>query len=82
MKNNLGMSIRRTSAAAKVSYDTVYRIARSILNLYPYKIKILHQLKPTDYEKRKAFVNWFLPIDGLEKIFFASDEAYVHLNES
>ncbi len=36
-------------------------------------------MKP-DYEKRKAFANWFLSIDVLEKIFFASDEAYFHLN--
>jgi hypothetical protein len=35
MKNNLGMSIRRTAAAAKVSCGTVHKIARSILNVYP-----------------------------------------------
>ena len=71
MKNNLGMSIRRTAAAAKVSYGTVYRIATSVLTFYAYKIKTLHQLEPPDCEKR---------IDGLEKIFFASDEAYFRLD--
>ena len=40
----------------------------------------MHQLEPLDYEKRKAFANWFLSIDGVEKICFASDETYFHLN--
>jgi hypothetical protein len=74
------MSIRRTSASAKVSYGTVYRKARSVLNLHPYKIKILHQLKPPDYEKRKAFANWFLSIEWLKKIIFSSQVAYFCLN--
>ncbi len=39
------MSIRRTAAAAKVSYGTVYTIARSVLTLNPYKIKTLGNCK-------------------------------------
>jgi hypothetical protein len=48
--------------------------------LYPYKIKLIHELKAPDYNKRIKFAEWFLSIEGIEKKFIASDEAYFHLN--
>ena len=73
------MSIRRAAQSSNVSVGTAHKIARSILNLYPYKIKILHELKPPDYEKRIKFANWFLSAQGIQNMFFASDEAYFNL---
>ena len=80
MKDNLGMSVRRTASIAKVSPSTVQKIARSILQLYPYKIKILHELKPLDYGKRIQFATWFLSDSFIATKFIATDEAYFHLN--
>lgn len=80
MKNKLGMSVRRAALASNISIGSVHKIAKSIINLFPYKIKILHELKPPDYNKRKKFSEWFLSINGIEKNFIASDEAYFHLN--
>ena len=80
MKGKLAVSIRRTSEATGISYGSVQKIVKSILKLHPYKLKILHQLKPPDYAKRVAFAKWFLSIKDLAKNFKATDEAYFHLN--
>ena len=80
LKNLPGISIRRVQMGLPISYGSVYTIARGILQLFPYKIKILHQLKPLDFEKRIKFANWFLSVENIENIFVASDEAYFHMN--
>jgi hypothetical protein len=52
-----------------------------MLNLYPYKSKILHELKDKDFAKRVNFAKWFLSKDLIDDYFIASDEAYFHQME-
>ena len=80
LENSPGMSLRKVGMASNISLGSAHTIARSLLNLYPYKIKILHKLKPQDFEKRLKFANWFLSNDSIEDYFIASDEAYFHLD--
>ena len=74
------MSLRRTARATGISLGSVHIIASGILNLYPYRIKLLHELKPPDYGRRKKFAKWFQDTPFVERFFTASDEAYFHID--
>lgn len=80
LENNPGMSIERAHLATGISVGSVHSIATSVLNLYPYRIKILHQLKSTDFGKRIEFAEWFLENPSRAHFFTATDEAYFHLD--
>lgn len=80
LKNKPAISIPRVALSLNLSKTSVYRIANQDLNLFPYKIHLVHELQPGDPERRIMFANWFLSIPGIEKIFYGSDEAYFHLN--
>ena len=79
LENSPGMSIRRTANATGISVGSAHKIARSILNLYPYRIQLVHQLKQADYARRKKFCEWFRDNPLVEQFFTASDEAYFHI---
>ena len=46
-----GTSTRRRSAKLNMTRTTLQRILHN-LNLFPYKIQLVHELKPTDYQER------------------------------
>lgn len=80
LENNPGMSLRRTHLATGISLGSAHTIARAILNLYPYRIQLLHHLKQPDYKRRKEFCQWFVDRPLVEQFFTASDEAYFHID--
>ncbi|KAJ4432580.1 hypothetical protein ANN_21203 [Periplaneta americana] len=66
-----------------VSPTTVHRVLHKQLRLYPYKVRIVQQLKPNDRPRRKEFVMEILDrIDTnphfLDNVLF-SDEATFHV---
>jgi hypothetical protein len=80
LENNPGMSLRRTALATGISLGSAHTVARDILNFYPYRIQLLHELKPPDYSRRKKFAEWFRDTPLVDQFFTASDEAYFHLD--
>jgi len=42
-----------------LSQSAFNRITRKELNVYPYRIKRRHELKPADYARRERFCRWF-----------------------
>jgi hypothetical protein len=80
LENYPDMSLRRTTIQTGVSLCRAHFIAKTMLNLYPYKIKILHELKDKDFTKRVNFAKWSLSKDLIADYFIASDEAYFHLD--
>ena len=75
-----GMSLTRVRASSGISIGSVHSIATKILELHPYKMKIVQSLKPPDYEKRIRFAKWLLSVRNIEYFFIATDEAYFHLD--
>lgn len=76
-------SIRHRSQELNLSRSTLHRILRKDLAFKPYKVQLVHRLKPIDHPSRLRFANW--AEDRLEddpefyrKIIF-SDEAHFHL---
>jgi hypothetical protein len=53
-------SLRKLSLQADVPLSTCQKIVRKNLNLYPYKITTLQELRPRDSERRLEYCNWFL----------------------
>ncbi|KAH0810715.1 hypothetical protein GEV33_012076 [Tenebrio molitor] len=53
-------SLRKLSLQADVPLSTCQKIVRKNLNLYPYKITTLQELRPGDSERRLEYCNWFL----------------------
>jgi hypothetical protein len=53
-------SLRKLSLQADVPLSTCQKIVRKNLNLYPYKITTLQELRPDDSERRLEYCNWFL----------------------
>ena len=58
--NRPDTSLRIAKQHVPVSLGTVYRIVRKQLKLYPYKIQMVHALKPEDYPKRRQFAELML----------------------
>jgi len=76
-------SLRRASQQLGLSKDTIHRILRNFLKLYPYKIQIDQPLKGSDKLRRLEFAREFSAFlkDNpavLNSIWF-SDEAHFHL---
>ena len=77
-------SVRRRSQQLGLTRSSLRRILRYDLHFYPYKIQLTQQLKVTDHQKRRQFVDWVLrrrqeDARFANKIIF-SDEAHFHLN--
>lgn len=75
-------SIRVASRELNIPKSTVHKILRKRLGYYPYKLQLVHQLKPNDKPRRLAFATDMLDrIDDeptfLSRICF-SDEATFH----
>uniref|UniRef100_A0A0A9YLJ5 Transposable element Tc3 transposase n=1 Tax=Lygus hesperus TaxID=30085 RepID=A0A0A9YLJ5_LYGHE len=75
-------SSRQHAQALRISHSSVRRIIKRELHLHPYKLAIVQQLKPGDYQQRSAFA-----LDMLSRfevnndlLLLMSDEAHFHLN--
>ena len=56
MFTQLKKSPARRSLEVDIPRATVYKIMHKRLKLYPYKIQLLHEIKPEDQPKRTEFV--------------------------
>lgn len=54
----IGFSSRRNGLG--LSQSTFTRIVKKDLKWHPYKMRIRHELKPTDYNRRVVFCEWLL----------------------
>lgn len=84
--NNPLSSVRMVSSDTGISRSRVHVILRHDLLVKPYKCKVLHELKETDYEARERFSADMLCClnddpELLSHILF-SDEAYFYLDRS
>ncbi len=80
--NTPSLSIRRAQQL-DVLYSSLQRVTH-ILKLIPYKVSVIHELKPGDPAERVNFCHWFQKfiarqIDVLDTTFF-SDEAWFYLS--
>ena len=53
-------SARAVARELSLPWSTVRKVLRCILHWYPYKIQIVHQLKPQDIPQRREFAHRFL----------------------
>nr|XP_020451198.1 uncharacterized protein LOC109957565 [Monopterus albus] len=76
-------STRRLSQQVGVSRTTCRRVLRS-LNLKPYRLTCVHDLKEPDKAKRVNYCKWLLTVitDGHVNplLYFMTDEAWFHLS--
>jgi hypothetical protein len=71
--------LRKLSLQSGLSYGSVHK-ATKILNLHPYRVHVMHELKEPDKEKRLQYCRWFKHfirggIDISDKVFYG-DEAW------
>lgn len=78
------VSIRRRAQAVGVSKSSLQRILRLDLQMFPYKIQMVQQLKPEDYPRRlqygKTMQNLAQSEDDFWNKIIMSDEAHFDLN--
>lgn len=72
-------SVRRLSNETGIPAASVHRILKHI-NMRPFKLQLLHDLQPGDFDQRVEFGQWFLRNQDLLPNIFWSDEAYFHLD--
>ena len=81
--NNPKTSLRQGARELNIPFSSVYKTLRKTLRFYPYKIKLIHSMKPEDGPARKLFADTMLrsiQVDQhfLKRICF-SDEATFHV---
>ena len=83
VRENPSTSIRKQSTQVVVSRSSMQRILRS-LKLFPYKVQLVQQLKPQDYEQRLQYAIRVQELSRndpkLTNKLIISDEAHFHLN--
>lgn len=76
-------SVRRASRELQLAPATVWRVLRKRLQMVPYKLKLVQQLKDTDKPLRRDFciaMQEKLEDNGFDDRLVFSDEATFHLN--
>ena len=75
-------SLRRLSAETGLSVGSCFTAVRHELHLYPYRIHAVHELLPTDFNKRVMYCNWFRQHcnDNLLDETYFTDESWIHLS--
>lgn len=79
-----GISARRVSQEIRFAHETVCRGLKE-MGYHSYRISMLQEVQPPDYQKRVEFCDWFIDQFGnsVEKILpsvFFSDEAEFNLS--
>lgn len=78
-------SLRKLGQQTNISVATAHKAVKQHLCLYPYKVTVVHELKPADYVKRINYCEWFLRmiqrhgVEMLDRTFY-TDEAWFHLS--
>jgi hypothetical protein len=68
-----------------IGLATAHKAVREKLQLFPYKVRVVQELKLPDHEKRIHYCEWFTnfiqtkTVDNLDVTFF-TDEAWFHLS--
>ena len=83
VRENPSTSIRKRSTQVAVSRSSMQRILRS-LKLFPYKVQLVQQLKPRNYEQRLQYAIRMQELSRndpnfTDKLIF-SDEGHFHLS--
>ena len=73
-------SARKHAAALQISQRTLSRILHCDLKLHPYKIAVVQELSPADWEKRRDCCNAILQAVPPNAVLWTSDEAHFHLS--
>ena len=73
---------RKQSLALVMSNRSLRRILHYDLSLHPYKIMVVQELKPADFENRKNCCQEMLNRIPEQSTFFSSDEAHFHVSGS
>jgi transposase len=77
-------SMRKLAQGKDIGLATAHKAVREKLNLFPYKVTGVQELKPADHEKRIRNCEWFTnfiqtkTVDILDVTFY-TDEAWFHL---
>ncbi|KAJ3659405.1 hypothetical protein Zmor_011095 [Zophobas morio] len=75
-------SIRKLSAQTGLSVGSCHKALHKVLHMHPYKVSVVHELLPPDFERRINYCQWFnnnLNDDALLDLTFFTDEACVGL---
>lgn len=62
-------STRKIAEATAIPQPTVFKILRKKLNLHPYRIQIVHELKDADPNRRLAFAHRFLAENAVNEMW-------------
>jgi hypothetical protein len=83
LENSPRRFLRRLAQQSRVSVGCAWK-ATKLLHIRPYKITVVPEIKPVDYQKRDRFCNWFINHvhDGLigPKLTFFTDEVNFNLS--
>ncbi|CAK9826872.1 hypothetical protein ANTRET_LOCUS4642 [Anthophora retusa] len=83
IQENPETSTRRRSAELGLSRRSLRRILREDLMMFPYKVQLVQELKPTDYEQRLVYAVRLQEVTSDNNFIhrlIMSDEAHFHLN--
>lgn len=76
-------SARAVSRESGIPKTTVLKIMKERLRLRPYHLKMVQELKETDYSARMEFADWFLDQeDDFQQRVLWTDEAHFQLDGS
>jgi hypothetical protein len=76
-------SLRRLSAQTGVSVSSCSKALHKNLHMYPYRVSVVQQLYPRDFQQRITYCHWFnenLNNNDLLDLTFFTDEAWFHLS--
>lgn len=76
--------VRQLAAQTAVSKTTCHKALKKKLHMHPYKMTVVQELHPVDFEKRVEFCTWFnenlANNNEILNLTFFSDEAWFHLS--
>ena len=83
LQNSPSKSLRCLSQQASIGKTNAWK-ATKLLKFHPYKLNVVQQIKPVDYDKRVRFCNWFNTQvhDGIlgPQLTFFTNEAWFSLS--
>ena len=59
MLKNPNKSLRKLAQQTNISYFMAHKAVKKELNLYPYKISVVSELRPVDHEKHNHYCELF-----------------------
>lgn len=77
-------SMRKLAQQHDIGLATAHKAVRKELNLFPYKVMCVQELKPSDHDRRLNYCQWFkrfIDQNSFEilDVMFYTDEAWFHL---